>query len=429
MRNNIGRKTVVIGLLVLLLGAGVALGSTATRDSKPVPMNRDNWFENFDSYEVGSALNGQGGWFCWDNLPINTGYITDVQSHSPSNSLDIKWNDQTNWNDMVHAFSGVNSGNWTIRAWLFIPSDMTRASDFILMNTYTNGTHDNAKDWSLQLEFNATKGTIFDLNDATKTLPIVKDAWAQIRVSINFEADLQTIYYNEQFFEHTSWKNHAGTNGAQNLAAIDLYSGAAYSTSVYWDDLSVLPPAEELTCEAGGPYNGNVGDTIHFTGTASGGYEPYTWLWDFGDESTSTDQNPTHVYTTPGNYSITLTVYDAIQQTATDTATATIIQVFEPELQITSLKGGFGISAVIKNTGTAPATDVQWTINVTGLVFPKAKSGSETSIAMGATATAAAKVLGLGSTTITVKATCAEGKSATKTATAKVFLFFVLGVA
>ena len=32
------------------------------------------------------------------------------------------------------------------------------------------------------------------------------------------------------------------------------------------------------------------------------------WLWDFGDGSTSTQQNPTHVYAHAGNYTVTLTV-------------------------------------------------------------------------------------------------------------------------
>jgi len=35
---------------------------------------------------------------------------------------------------------------------------------------------------------------------------------------------------------------------------------------------------------------------------------PISWLWDFGDYSTSTDQNPNHIYTTPGTYSVRLTV-------------------------------------------------------------------------------------------------------------------------
>ena len=32
-----------------------------------------------------------------------------------------------------------------------------------------------------------------------------------------------------------------------------------------------------------------------------------TWSWDFGDAGTSGDQHPTHQYTTPGTYTVSLT--------------------------------------------------------------------------------------------------------------------------
>jgi len=39
-----------------------------------------------------------------------------------------------------------------------------------------------------------------------------------------------------------------------------------------------------------------------------------TWAWDFGDDSTSTDQNPTHTYTTMGTYAVSLTVTDSNEE-------------------------------------------------------------------------------------------------------------------
>ena len=39
------------------------------------------------------------------------------------------------------------------------------------------------------------------------------------------------------------------------------------------------------------------------------------WHWDFGDGNTSTDQNPTHTYTEPGLYTVTLTVTNAYGST------------------------------------------------------------------------------------------------------------------
>jgi PKD repeat protein len=50
---------------------------------------------------------------------------------------------------------------------------------------------------------------------------------------------------------------------------------------------------------------GCLGDQMQFTDLSSP--PPTSWVWDFGDGNTSTQQNPTHLYTTPGTYSVTLT--------------------------------------------------------------------------------------------------------------------------
>ena len=39
------------------------------------------------------------------------------------------------------------------------------------------------------------------------------------------------------------------------------------------------------------------------------------WSWNFGDNTTSTERNPTHTFTAAGNYSVTLTVTDNTGQT------------------------------------------------------------------------------------------------------------------
>jgi PKD repeat protein len=45
--------------------------------------------------------------------------------------------------------------------------------------------------------------------------------------------------------------------------------------------------------------------TFQFTDTSSN--YPKSWLWDFGDGTNSTEQNPSHTYTVAGNYSVSLT--------------------------------------------------------------------------------------------------------------------------
>ncbi len=57
------------------------------------------------------------------------------------------------------------------------------------------------------------------------------------------------------------------------------------------------------------------GSTINFSSTASGGTQPYSYLWQFGDGYTSTTKNPGHEFNTFGcgsqDYTINLTVTDS----------------------------------------------------------------------------------------------------------------------
>ncbi|GAI33677.1 unnamed protein product, partial [marine sediment metagenome] len=48
-----------------------------------------------------------------------------------------------------------------------------------------------------------------------------------------------------------------------------------------------------LIVDAGGPYSGNVGSEVQFTGTVYGGIHPLTYHWDFGDDGSSDEKNPT----------------------------------------------------------------------------------------------------------------------------------------
>lgn len=60
------------------------------------------------------------------------------------------------------------------------------------------------------------------------------------------------------------------------------------------------------------PTSGTPWLHVNFTSAASGGAGGYTYLWSFGDgSSTSTAANPSHVYTTWGRFQVNLTVTDS----------------------------------------------------------------------------------------------------------------------
>lgn len=70
-----------------------------------------------------------------------------------------------------------------------------------------------------------------------------------------------------------------------------------------------------------------VNDTVRFTDCSlEGGGATTGWLWDFGDGQTSTEQNPTHAYVSPGLYAVSLTVTNALGEDTSTQADAVLVQ-------------------------------------------------------------------------------------------------------
>ncbi len=86
-----------------------------------------------------------------------------------------------------------------------------------------------------------------------------------------------------------------------------------------WAEWEADQQGQPLSCNAGGPYSGQIGQSIQFAGTATGGTQPYTWYWLFGDGTTGSGQNPIHTYSTAGTFTATLKVTDTDGRTDTST--------------------------------------------------------------------------------------------------------------
>jgi hypothetical protein len=110
----------------------------------------------------------------------------------------------------------------------------------------------------------------------------------------------------------------------------DIYQGSMhgiYTISIHgyigiWEGIEniIIVVSEGVTAEANGPYEGTVNVPIDFYGNATGGMLPYSWHWDFGDNTTADTQNATHNYTEPGQYTATLTATDNDSHQGNDTA-------------------------------------------------------------------------------------------------------------
>lgn len=76
-----------------------------------------------------------------------------------------------------------------------------------------------------------------------------------------------------------------------------------------------------VSCNAAFTYFEDSTGLWHFLDQSTASSTIVSWFWDFGDGGTSTLQNPTHVYSAPGNYLVCLTIItaDSCQDTVCDT--------------------------------------------------------------------------------------------------------------
>src|SRR3989449_4708369 len=63
------------------------------------------------------------------------------------------------------------------------------------------------------------------------------------------------------------------------------------------------------------PSSPTTGQTVTFTASASGGTSPYAFGWSFGDGGLATGSSTTHVYSSSGSYTVTLTTSDSASHT------------------------------------------------------------------------------------------------------------------
>ncbi len=135
------------------------------------------------------------------------------------------------------------------------------------------------------------------------------------------------------------WDFGDGTTGAgiqtrHRYTTAGTYIPAAIITDVN-SVQTILCPAirafsgnTTLNADAGGPYNGYMNEPLTFDASGSTG-AIIAYEWNFGDGSVIRTTTPTFDYTyfnKIGRYTITLTVFDANGNTATDTTTALIIE-------------------------------------------------------------------------------------------------------
>src|SRR5436189_1648252 len=132
---------------------------------------------------------------------------------------------------------------------------------------------------------------------------------------------VKKAYSSTTSYNHYSYLSTLEPNC--NLASLTANDASAPPMTEFF---GTSPPPTLSASFTYSPSSPQVGQTVSFSGSCSGGTSPYSYPWTFGDGSTGTGSSVTHSYSSAGSFTVTLTVKDSgsPQQTVTSQQTISV---------------------------------------------------------------------------------------------------------
>jgi len=250
--------------------------------------------------------------------PVYTGIYAAKLSSSKGSVSYISQNvDLTGISELTYWYriDSVNSGS------LDVYIDTMKVATFSSVTGWTEGTIDtSAYTGTHTVKFNARSGT----SKQNKITTYVDDIAGLVPkpTGITGYPPLILFFTDTSTNSPTSWAWYFGDGGTatdpdpvHTYTVPGVYTVSLVATNSYGSDTETktafatmlgYPPVAAFT---GSPTSGTVPLSVSFTDQSSN--TPTSWSWNFGDGGTSTAQNPVHVYTIAGTFTVTLTVSNA----------------------------------------------------------------------------------------------------------------------
>jgi len=209
MLNN--RKT-IRNCETVLLATALILASIGS------PVSAQIWSDDFESYEAGSELTGQGGWSNWFSNVGTTGMVSDKYAFSGRNSLEVGLT-----TDTVQQWD-LRGGRYILTVRQYIPSGSSGTSIFALCSRYGAGS----QEMNLLTRYQLSSGTITSDRAGLTSIQIIYDEWVEIKVIIDLDTRIVEEYYDAELIFRGIW---SANNTWQN---VDIWSDGA--SPIYYDD-------------------------------------------------------------------------------------------------------------------------------------------------------------------------------------------------
>ena len=182
------------------------------------------WSENFDSYAVGSDINGQGGWQNMQVFRPTPLQVSSTFSRSEGKSLELT--PQTQQGDIRivgHPYPQATSGRWEVSFWWYVPYATEHALfqiDDVLYARELSCDHEYLTLWDGE-------------NGAVASATLKTGQWVPVRYLVDLDNDTYEVWYNGTSL-------YTGVFPATNITFM-VGSLNGPTSNGYIDDVSVLP--------------------------------------------------------------------------------------------------------------------------------------------------------------------------------------------
>jgi len=160
---------------------------------------------------------------------------------------------------------------------------------------------------------------------------------------------------------YSALPNPAHTYSAAGKYTVNLRvtNNAGNNTATKSNYITVIAPKPPVASFRSSAISGNTPLNVAFTDTSTG--LPTSWYWDFGDSTNSTEQNPVHVYSKVGKYTVTLKVSNAAgSNTLKKTGSITVTAPKPPAAAFTANRITGKAQLTVTFTDTSSGTPASW---------------------------------------------------------------------
>jgi PKD repeat protein len=307
----------ILALLVIAAPAGAWTAPTPTPTPTPSWYDCGWWYRKTITVDKAKVARTQ------DNFPvlINLASDPDLAAHARGDGNDILFtlpDGSTKLSSQIESYTGSTGA---LVARVLVPT-LSSSSNTVLYLYYGNPGASNRQNaanvwsdgykgaWHLQAE-----EKVRDHSKCRIPAPPVAAFTADVTSG---KAPLTVTFTDLSTNKPTSWSwkfGDGGTSTEQNPT--HTYSAGTYTVTltatngdgsdkkVKKDYITVFKKTLPVTDFSASPTSGKQPLTVTFTDLSTN--KPTSWSWKFGDGGTSNLQNPVHVYTAAGTYTVTLT--------------------------------------------------------------------------------------------------------------------------